>query len=183
MLKFGKAKREIKYLTRYQGVRTEVQILGSAWREKSLKLKKHDETLTKEEWNNNTRYWASDSSNKSKYIIKKMEKDIGTIYNSYPVTKIMNIYIIQVDDNERVSEMEYCAEFDLCIAELNKKNSIKRPLIEPKNEAIKPLRRDPLQASPKCGTIDKVNPVARHTQVLAPKKRIPVVLNDKQKKE
>ena len=54
--------------------------------------------LTSKEWNKNLRLWINRSNNRSKLTIKLMEKDRGLIYNSYKVTKLVSIYLV---DNKR----------------------------------------------------------------------------------
>ena len=90
----------------------------------NLLIKKNNDKLTTTEWNNNIRVWVSKSNNQSKYTIKKMEKIVGYLSNSYPITKLLNIYLIKIKDDpiieQRESEMcdVFAYNFDEVIQEL-----------------------------------------------------------------
>lgn len=60
-------------------------------------IKNKNEIITREEWNKNIRYWATISNNYSKITIKTMIKDIGFLYNTYPIVKLESVYIINHD--------------------------------------------------------------------------------------
>ena len=98
------------YLCKYQG-------------DKKVTLKNHSNTLSREEWNDNIRYWVTKSNNRSKYTINRMDKDVGTLFNGYPITKLMNVYLIKLQTieqiDERYSEMDHIFSYDLVVDELD----------------------------------------------------------------
>ena len=76
--------------------------------------KKGDDSITKEEWNKNIRYFCTKSENNlSKYTIKHMIKEEGYLYNTYKCKKVKSIYITRsIEDFEYEENRECDVDFE-----------------------------------------------------------------------
>lgn len=70
-------------------------------------LKKSNQSLTKEEWDNNFRFYITKSNNNSKYTMKKVLKDKGYFYNSYNDHKLFSIYLIKKKSKNKTNYKKF----------------------------------------------------------------------------
>lgn len=54
---------------------------------------KYNETINKKEWNNTQRYFVNKDSS-TEMTVKRMDKKVGWIYNSYPITNCIKISLV-----------------------------------------------------------------------------------------
>mmetsp|Transcript_16295 Transcript_16295/g.27788 ORF Transcript_16295/g.27788 Transcript_16295/m.27788 type:complete len:84 (+) Transcript_16295:109-360(+) len=75
-----------------------------------------------------------------------MEKIVGYLRNSYPVKKLLNIYLVKLHTiehfDERVSEMSWMIEFNDCVRELDDKRNNKKSISKEKQPPIKELIKE-----------------------------------------